>query len=90
MLDGILDLKITVLDLEEENRNLKTRLTAKENIKRDPKSGFWFKEGETEPLCPKCYEGPTNAVVYLTPHRSSQYTSYTRECRICSEQYSGS
>jgi hypothetical protein len=48
---------VKVYELAEENRSLRELLDQKASIKRDPQFGYWFKEGETEPLCLKCYEG---------------------------------
>lgn len=48
--DNVLELKATVYELAEENRNLRLSLELKENISYFPQTGFFFKEGEFTPL----------------------------------------
>src|SRR6266850_4525782 len=44
--------------LEEENRNLKRQPAERQKVMATRKGvfGYWFKEGETDPLCPVCCE----------------------------------
>jgi hypothetical protein len=53
--------------LEEENRNLRRELAERRRVMAERKGvfGYWFKEGETDPLCPVCCERD-DAVSYLT------------------------
>ena len=81
VLNGILDLKGTIISLDEENQNLKVKLAQRGTITRDPRYGYWLKENETEPLCPKCYEGESR-VAYLSPLRSG-----VRKCNVCQTPY---
>ena len=81
VLDGILDLKIKILDLEEENRELKHKLNKQEVLERKGEFGYWFKSGEDDPLCPKCYEG-NGKLVYL-PKSEPWNGGIKRECRVC-------
>ncbi len=50
--NDILDLKAQINDLGDENRELRQKLTKKEDITRHG-SGYFFKKGETMPLCPR-------------------------------------
>ena len=85
--DNVLELKVKVYDLAEENRSLRELLDQKGSIKRDPKFGYWFKDGETEPICPKCYEGPSTAVRYLSPQILTLGTIPRRKCFVCGQDY---
>jgi hypothetical protein len=85
--DGILEMKAKILDLDEENRALKEQLRQKANIKRDPEHGYWFKEGETDPLCRRCYESPASAIVYLPPVFTGM-AGRRRICNVCKFVYS--
>lgn len=83
VLDGILNLKITVLDLDEENRKLKLQLEARQEVERKGPFGYWFKKDQTDPLCPKCYEGE-NKIVYLEPSQPWS-GGIRRDCRVCND-----
>jgi len=84
--ESVLELKVKVYELAEENRSLRELLDQKASIKRDPQFGYWFKEGETEPLCPKCYEGK-NAIVYLSPLNNYAVGGLRRWCHICEKPF---
>jgi hypothetical protein len=81
VLNGILDLKIKVLDLEEENRELKHRLSKQDELERKGEFGYWFKKGQTDPLCPKCYEGDGKEI-YL-PKSEPWSGGMRRICKVC-------
>jgi hypothetical protein len=76
--DNVLELKAEVYELAEENRLLQQRLTEKATITRNDRSGYFYKEGDDSPLCPKCYQGPDHAVVYLQPLSHNM-----RYCTVC-------
>lgn len=84
-LDDVLELKLKVHELAEENRILRERLEQKDSITRSGEMGYWFKEGETDPLCPKCYE-ESGKQVYLPPPQPWS-GGIRRDCRVCSEVY---
>jgi hypothetical protein len=83
--DGILDLKSKVLDLEEENRKLRITIAEKASIKRSDVFGYYFKEDEISPLCPKCYESDAK-LAYLS-NAGPWNDGIRRDCRICNETY---
>jgi hypothetical protein len=83
--DSLLDVKARVLELDEENRALKQRLGQAASVKRDETFGYWFKDGETSPLCPKCYE-ESGKTIYLPP--SEPWSGgIRRDCRVCDSTY---
>jgi hypothetical protein len=90
VMDNVLELKAKVLELDEENRNLRQSLEQKETIKREPKHGFWLKEGETAPLCPRCYEGAEHLTVYLSNAKFSDIFGYRRTCNVCEHGFDSS
>jgi len=84
--DGVLDLKRAMLDLEDENRSLRGKLAERQKLKRDPLFGYWFKDGESDPLCPKCFEGDEK-IVYLPPVVEWANGSLHRRCRVCNSDH---
>ena len=66
--------------LEEENRELKLQLAEKPKVMASRKGvfGYWFKEGETAPLCPVCCERD-DTVSYLGQVEHVKQGS----CRTC-------
>jgi len=81
VLNAVLDLKVRLLDIDEENRSLKAKLEASEHIKFDPASGLFFKKGETIPLCPKCFQGTEHLQVYISPKKSNNVSYHF--CNVC-------
>jgi hypothetical protein len=81
VLSNVLEMKIKILELDEENRSLREKLKQKGNMRRESSTGFYFKEGETDPLCPKCYEG-TDKLIYL-PASEPWSRGVRRTCREC-------
>jgi len=69
--------------LEEENRNLKRQLAERQKVMATRKGvfGYWFKEGETDPLCPVCCERD-DTVSYLSQVQHVPQGS-RRVCAVC-------
>jgi hypothetical protein len=69
--DSVLDVKGRVLELDEENRNLKTQLALREEIEgSDAKFGyFYFKSKPNEPLCPRCYQSLPSKIANMGPRQ---------------------
>jgi hypothetical protein len=85
VLDQILDLKAKVLELDDENRSLKQQIALRAGIERRGEFGYWFKHGESDPLCPKCYE-ETGKQIFLPP--SEPWSGRVRrDCRVCHHTY---
>jgi len=82
--DSVLDVKGRVLDLDEENRNLKGELARKDEIvgPLDPYGYFFYKDKPERPLCPKCLQSLPKNPVYLPPLQSFEGGTY-RFCMIC-------
>lgn len=82
--DSVLDVKARVLDLDEENRNLKAQLALHEEITGpDEHFGyFYFKSRPNEPLCPKCYQSAQSSPTFMGPrYKQGSYTR--RMCPVC-------
>lgn len=79
----ILDLQAEVMDLIEENRNLKNRLEIKDDIKFIKNSYWIVKNGEMQegPYCSRCYDYE-NKLVHLIKNEG-----YHPSCPQC-KQYS--
>lgn len=83
--DSVLELKIKVHELADENRELRNLLAQKGKITRTGEHGFWFRDGESDPLCPKCYED-TGKTIYLTPAEPWN-GGIRRDCKVCDHMY---
>lgn len=85
VLGNVLDLKIMVSELAEENKDLKAQLAQKASVKRSGEFGYYFKDEETDPLCPKCWEG-SKTIAYLTTQRPLNGV-ILRDCRQCTTPF---
>jgi hypothetical protein len=67
--DSLLDTKGRVLELDEENRNLKAELSRKDDIiGPDEMNGYFHYKNKIEkPLCPKCFQSHPSMTVFLEP-----------------------
>lgn len=77
--DKLVDLKADLQDLRDENEELTRQLANRANVRRDETSGYFYKESDTEPLCPRCYQGDTPRLRYLSPLKNG-----VRMCSVCS------
>jgi len=82
--DALLDIKAKVLDLDEENRSLKTELAQKGEFDGPIEPhGYFFRKGEPEkPLCPKCFQSQPQNIVFLPPLHNWN-GGKRRRCMIC-------
>jgi hypothetical protein len=85
VLSSALDLKIMVHDLAEENKNLREQLAQRASVKRSGPLGYYFQEGDADPLCPKCYEG-SEKIAHLSAAKED-FAGTSRKCLQCSEIY---
>ena len=79
--DNVLELKATVYELAEENRTLREKLNEKASVKRNPEFGYYFADGDSDPLCPKCYE-VSGKLIHLPPSRPWN-RGVRRDCVEC-------
>jgi hypothetical protein len=86
--DSLLDVKGRVLDLDEENRRLKTALVMKDEVVGpiEPHGYFFLKDKPNQPICPKCLQSQPSNSVFLSP-LSERYDGARRECVICHWQH---
>ena len=66
---ALLDVRATVLSLDEENRALRAEVARKDEIiGPQGRNGFFYYKGKSEnPLCPMCWQSPTKKnAVFLT------------------------
>jgi hypothetical protein len=82
--DSLLDVKGRVLDLDEENRRLKTELARKDEFigPIEPHGYFFYKEKPDQPLCPRCFQSQPQHPVYLSPLTDFKGGQH-RSCIIC-------
>jgi len=81
---ALIDLKAKLSEIDDENRELKAKLRQKESVKRTSEFGYYFKDGDSDPLCPKCYERD-GKLIHLSEQRSIR-SEIWRDCEVC--QYS--
>jgi hypothetical protein len=82
--DAVLNLKEKLLDLDEENRQLKAQLAKRDSFTGPvPPFGYVYKADDTRkqhPLCPKCYQ-ENGHESFLT--RDSDGSRSWRRCPVC-------
>lgn len=83
--DAILSMKERVLELDEENRNLRQQLEQRAAIKRSGEFGYFYQDGDADPLCPKCWEG-SNKIAHLSAVRQRS-SGLKRDCLQCDTVY---
>lgn len=82
--EGLMDLRERLLNLDEENRQLKEELNKKADIEGPvPPFGYFFdKRHPDEPLCPKCYQGSDSRLSFMGPLHTWNHGE-RRICRLC-------
>jgi len=71
-----------VLELQEENSKLKSRLKAKEEMKAfGPHNYFYKDEQRGGPYCPVCWQRDDKQV--LLPASADYMTGHERYCQVC-------
>jgi hypothetical protein len=83
--DSLLEVKGRVLDLDEENRELKAQLARKEDIDgpTEPYGYFFHRDKPDKPICPKCFQSQPSNVVFLMPIKITSNNGRHRECLVC-------
>ena len=81
--NDLLSVKERILELDEENRNLKAQLAHKDELvgPRGPHGYFFYKDGPDQPLCPKCLQSQPPNAVFLSPLQGTN--GCYRECLQC-------
>jgi hypothetical protein len=86
LLEAVLEVKIRVIDLDEENRRLREQIARKQSLTRDSTFGYWKSADDPDPVCPKCWEG-AGKVCFLSPIEMTDSGATRRSCRQCEHQY---
>ncbi len=88
--DGIIDVKVRVLDLLEENEQLRTRVEESgEVIGPTPPYGYYFSSFDVRarhPLCPECMQDQGVRLAFLSFPVSADGGN-VRKCDICGSQF---
>jgi len=83
---ALIDLKAKISELDDENRELKKQLAQRATLKRDPRTGYYFKEGESDsPICQRCYEGE-GKLAYLS-NIIREENGLRRSCHQCDRSF---
>ncbi len=82
------DVQKRVLELDEENRNLKAELSLRNEVvgPLGPHEYFFYKDKGDHPLCPKCIQSLPPHPVFLAQIVNGSGGSY-RDCPFCHERY---
>jgi hypothetical protein len=85
---SLFDVEKRVLDLDEENRNLKAELSLRNGVDGplEPHGYFFYKDKRDKPLCPKCFQSLPRHPLFLTQIVNGGGGSY-RDCLFCHERY---
>jgi hypothetical protein len=88
LMKQIVSLQEEVFDLKMENLNLKeqvAKLNQKEKMIRQEPFGYYLKENENVPHCPKCWEKDHAAITLPEVEKHGSYMG--RKCRVCTYLY---
>jgi hypothetical protein len=84
LMKQIVSLQTEVFDLQTENLELKKNLADKIEMRHGP-HGYFYREGDKVPHCPKCWEGDRK-VVHL-PEPKASAVGNGRSCLVCRTYY---
>lgn len=85
LMKQIIDLQTEVFELQQENLALKKERTERLEMRMRGPHGYYFKDGDDVPFCPKCWEGDGKAI-HLPADKDYQYF-LGRICRVCKHSY---
>jgi hypothetical protein len=79
----IVDLKVQILDLAQENADLRKQLDRRENVRWDSTLQVYFLEGDQAPICPSCWD-LNGKLIRLHGERGHGCAEPWRyECKVC-------
>jgi hypothetical protein len=84
--DKLIYAKQSLMELADENRDLKQQLEAKAELERRAPFGYWYKKGESDPLCPLCYQRD-GKLVYLDKLERTENGYVKRACIVCQQPF---
>ncbi len=91
LMNQVFELQAALLDLQKQNMELRreleetrAKLAVKDAIRK--RGEYFFKDGEEEPLCPKCWQ-QDGKPVYLSAQKSSQFYNKYRHCIVCTQTF---
>jgi hypothetical protein len=85
LFDHVLEIKAKMLVLEEENGSLKREKAAKASVHRKGQFGYFFVEGDPDPLCPHCFEKDDKQIHLPALHEWNG--GLRRLCRSCHNEF---
>ncbi|HTB92166.1 MAG TPA: hypothetical protein VK728_05000 [Candidatus Sulfotelmatobacter sp.] len=89
LMKQIVSLQTEIFDLQMENLALKKEITGLNErgkmARKDP-HGYYYKDGEDVPHCPKCWESDGKAIT-LPEATVSDTFGRNRICRVCKYRY---
>src|SRR5258706_16411285 len=88
LMKQIVALQTEVFDLQMENLALKKQiagLSEREKMNRREPHGYYYKDGDEVPHCPRCWENDGKAITLPAP--ADYAIGRGRICRVCKHQY---
>jgi len=85
LMKRIVDLQTEVFELQTKNLDLKQQLGSRESVKRTGPHGFYFQDGDPDPLCPKCWE-KDEKMIHLGNSRPWS-GGIRRDCHVCNQTF---
>jgi hypothetical protein len=84
LIDSIIDVKQRVIELDEENRELRKKLEAKAELKWDTKLKLYLAEGDPDPFCTPCWDSKRNQIrVHPTYYTGGDGILWKYTCNVC-------
>jgi hypothetical protein len=79
----IVEIKAQVLDLAQENTDLRRQLTLRNEMSWDASKGVYFAENDPSPFCPACWDG-NGKLVRLNPNYARGGSLVWKyDCKVC-------
>jgi len=85
LMKQIIALQTEVFELQTENLALKKQAVEREKMHRKEPHGYYYKDGDEVPHCPKCWERDGKAI--SLPAAEDYMSGRARICRVCQFQY---
>ncbi len=84
--DSVLELKEVIGNLRDENKELRSRLETRANLRWDTKHKLYFADGDPDPFCPACMD-LNGKQIRLHPVFASSGVLWKYECKVCENYF---
>jgi hypothetical protein len=84
--DSVLELKEVIVNLRDENAELRKRLETRENLKWSSEHKLYFADGDPDPFCPACMD-LNGRQIRLQPIDYESRVLWKYDCNVCKSDY---